>query len=411
MTTPLSEIVRPHFPALRRTVAGEPAAFLDGPAGTQVPTRVIEAVADYLAHHNANTHGEFATSAETDRILTDAREAVADFIGAPSGREIAFGASMTALTFSFSRALAQEWEPGDEIVVTDLDHQANVAPWRRAAEDRGARVRVLPFDPETLTLRYDALEEILGPRTRLVAVGCASNAVGTINDVARVAALAREAGALTYADAVHLAPHRVIDVRAMGCDFLAFSAYKFFGPHVGILWGRAEHLERLRPYKVPPSSDAVPERWESGTLNHEGIAGTLAAIEWIAALAEDAEGDRRGRLRSAMARLERAEEAAFERLLAGVSAVPGARVYGPPGGTPRTPTLAFTLEGRSAEEIARYLGERGIFVWNGDFYASTVVERLGLADRGGLVRVGLAPYNTVAEIDRLLAALSEIAGR
>lgn len=413
MSSTFAERVRADFPVFqKRRVAGRPIAFFDGPGGSQVPRPVIDAVADYLAFHNANTHGRFATSEETDVAITDARAAVADLLGGDPG-EVVFGANMTTLTFAFSRALGREWGPGDEVIVTELDHQANFAPWVRLAEDRGMTVRRVPFDGETLQLDLAALESFLSPRTRLVAVGAASNAVGTINDVARVTRLAREAGALSFVDAVHYAPHRLVDVAALGCDFLACSAYKFFGPHVGILWGKAEHLASVRPYKVPPASETAPERWETGTLNHEGIAGTGAAVEWIASL--DPQGDghagapRREALERAFARIEEHEGSLVAALLEGLAAVPGVRVYGPPAGAPRTPTVAFTVEGTTPEQVAARLGEEGVFVWNGNFYALTVCERLGLEGCGGMIRAGLAPYSTAEDVERLVEGVGRIA--
>jgi cysteine desulfurase family protein (TIGR01976 family) len=399
----LNRAVRSHFPALARQIDGRSPAFFDGPAGSQVPRQVIDAISDYLAHHNANTGGAFATSVATDATLDGARETAADFLGAPSAREVVFGANMTTLTFALSRSLARTWREGDEVIVTDLDHQANIAPWRLAARDAGAVVKVVPFDPESCTLDLEALERLLSPRTRLVAVGMASNAVGTITDVGRVAAMAREVGALTFVDAVHFAPHRAIDVKAIQCDFLACSAYKFFGPHVGVLWGRTEHLAGLTPYRVPPASDEVPWRWETGTLNHEGIAGTAAAMEWIASLG--GEGERRERMIEGMAAIHSLEGPLLRRLMDGLRAIPGARVHGPPEGHPRTPTVALTLAGRDPAAVAAELARAGIFVWSGDFYASTVVDRLGLRASGGVIRIGLAPYNTPEEVDRLLEHL------
>lgn len=406
----LAQRVRPHFPALTREVNGAPAAYFDGPAGSQVPQAVIDAVTDYLAFRNANTEGVFLTSVETDEVIETARRRMADFVGAASPREIVFGQNMTTLTFALSRALRQEWNAGDELVVTDLDHQANIAPWVRAAEEVGMTVRVVPFDTESCTLDMEALAAAIGPRTRLVAIGYASNALGTINDVRRVAELARAAGALSFVDAVHFAPHGVTDVQRIGCDFLACSAYKFFGPHVGILWGRDELLEGLRPFKVPPAPERGPERWETGTLSHEGIAGTAAAVEWIASLAPPGAGDGwRARMVAGMKAIEESEAPLFQELLAGIRSVPGARVFAAPAGHPRTPTLAFTLQNASPLEIAQALAAEGIFVWNGDFYASTVIDRLGLRDTGGVVRVGLAPYNTADEVDRLVEGVRRIA--
>lgn len=413
MSSTFAERVRADFPVFqKRLVGGRPIAFFDGPGGSQVPRAVADAVSSYLCDHNANTHGHFATSEETDATITSAREAVGDFLGAAPG-EVVFGANMTTLTFAFSRALGATWGPGDEVVVTDLDHQANVAPWRRMAEDRGMTVRAVPFDPETMQLDYAALEGALSSRTRLVAVGAASNAVGTVNEVSRVTRLAREAGALSYVDAVHYAPHRLVDVAELGCDFLACSAYKFFGPHVGILWGRSEHLERLAAYKVPPASDTAPEKWETGTLNHEGIAGTGAAVEWIASLDPHGDGHagqpRRQALRRAFGRIEEHESALVARLLGELAGIPGVRVYGPPAGAPRTPTVGFTVEGADPQAVAGRLGEEGVFVWNGNFYALTVCERLGLEGCGGMIRSGLAPYSTEEDVERLVDGVRRIA--
>jgi cysteine desulfurase family protein (TIGR01976 family) len=403
--------IREQFPALGRTVGGRPAAYFDAPAGSQVPRAVIDAMADYLAYHNANTHGAFATSRETDEIIERARERVGAFLGAGWASEVVFGANMTTLAFALSRALRQSWSSGDEVIVTELDHQANVAPWRRAAEEAGATVRVVRFDPERCTLDMRQLEDYLGPRTRLVAVGYSSNALGTVNDVRRVARLAREAGALSFVDAVHYAPHGVIDVEEIGCDFLACSAYKFFGPHLGVLWGRKDLLQEGRPFKVGPAPDRAPERWETGTLSHEAIAGTAAAVEWIAGLAPGADtgGVWRERMIGGMRRIEEIEAPLLERLREGLSAIPGVGLYGPPADVPRAPTIAFTVAGHTPREVAERLAGEGIFVWDGDFYASTVIDRLGLRERGGVVRVGLAPYNTAEEADRLLDAVERLA--
>lgn len=400
--------IRAEFPALTRVVNGSPAAFFDGPAGSQVPRAVIDAMSDYLAHRNANTGGAFATSEETDAMLRSAREVLGDFLGGPA-EGIVFGQNMTTLTYALSRAMAREWSAGDEVVVTDLDHQANITPWIQAAEDAGAVVRRIPFDPETCLLDMDRLERALGPRTRVVAVGYASNAVGTVNDVARACASARAVGAMSFVDAVHYAPHGVVDIDAIGCDFLACSAYKFFGPHLGVMWGRPELLAELTPYRLPPAPNDVPERWETGTLSHESIAGAAAAVEWIAGLAASDLPARRERVVRGMRTIEELERPLFDALLEGLGAVPGLRIHGPPAGHPRTPTLAFTLPGLTPRRIAEMLGRDGIFVWDGDFYASTVVDRLGLRDAGGVVRVGLAPYNTAEEVDRLVAAVGEIA--
>jgi cysteine desulfurase family protein (TIGR01976 family) len=410
MTDQFAARVRADFPVFGREIGGRSIAFFDGPGGSQVPRPVGDAVRDYLLMHNANTHGFFATSAETDAVITRARERMAAFLNAPSPGEVVFGANMTTLTFHLSRSLGREWGPGDEVIVSELDHQANVAPWRRMAEDRGMTVRVVPFSPETFTLDLDALERALSPRTRLVAVGAASNAIGTVNDVTRAASLARRAGALSFVDAVHYAPHRLPDVQAIGCDFLACSAYKFFGPHVGILWGRAEHLERLTPYKVPPASNRSPERWETGTLNHEGIAGVAAAVEWIASLDSDGPGDDlRASLERVYAAFHAHESRLFARLHAGLSGIAGARIYGAAADGERTPTAGFTVEGVSPDEAARRLGAEGVFVWNGDFYATTVCDVLGLSDCGGLIRAGIAPYTTDDDVERLIDGVRRLA--
>lgn len=406
---------RTHFPALARTVGGQPAAFLDGPGGTQVPQAVIEAMARYLARSNANTHGAFATSRETDEVIAAARRAAADFVGADPD-EIAFGANMTTLSFALSRALARSGlDSGDEVLVTEMDHRANVDPWLALAE-QGFVVRMVRMDPAACTLDMADLERKLSERTRVVAVGWASNAVGTVNDVARIVALARQVEAVTVVDAVHYAPHGPIDARELGCDFLLWSAYKVFGPHVGVLYGRREAFAALRAYRVLPQPDRPPEKLETGTLNHEGLAGYAASVDFLAELGRPhrerlAPGvpGRRGELVAAMRAIQAYEDGLCRRLLDGLGRIPGVRVYGPPAGHPRAPTVAFTVEGRAPRAVAEFLAARGIFVWDGDFYATTLVERLGLADRGGLVRAGLAPYNTAAEVDRLLAALEELA--
>ena len=404
----LPERIRPDFPALRREWRGKTLAYLDGPAGSQLPRPVIERVTDYLAHHNANTQGFFPTTRETDQILSEAREHLAAFLGADSPREIVFGANMTTLTFWLSRALAREWREGDELVVTELDHQANVEPWRQAAGERGMGVRIVPFHRDTLTLDYEALDAAISSRTRLVAIGYASNAVGTINDVERAVAAAREVGAYSFVDAVHYAPHRPIDVQALGCDFLACSAYKFFGPHVGVLWGRQPLLEELPVIKLPPAPAVAPERWETGTLNHEGIAGAGAAVEWIAGLGENS-GSLRERVLAGMETIRAHESPLFRRLLSGLQEIPGVRIYGPPADAPRTPTVGFTVRGRDADEVAQRLADEGVCVWSGDFYASTVVDGLGLRERGGLVRAGIAPYVIGEDVERLLDGTRRLA--
>lgn len=408
MTSPLVQHIREQFPALQREIAGKPVAFLDGPAGSQVPQPVIDAVSDYLAFRNANTHGVFATSRETDETIRCARERMAALLGG-SADEIVFGANMTTLTFALSRALRHTWASGDEVIVTELDHQANVEPWRRAAEEAGVTVHTVPFLRDRCTLDMNRLEALLNPRTRLVAVGYASNALGTVNDVRRIASMARAVGALSFVDAVHYAPHGVIDAPSLGCDFLACSAYKFFGPHVGVLWGRREQLESFRPFKLGPQSDEAPERWETGTLSHEGIAGVAAAVEWIASLTSGSPtATWRERVVDGMRQIEDIERPLFARLLSGLRENPAVTVYGPPDDAPRTPTVAFTVRGASPASVAERLASEGVFVWDGDFYASSVIDALGLRAGGGVVRVGLAPYNTPEEIDRLLSVVRQI---
>jgi len=400
------EEIRRAFPALARVHEGRPVAYFDGPGGTQVPRTVVDAVRDYLVDHNANTHWDYPTSAETDAIIAEARAAVARFLGCDAD-EVAFGPNMTTLTFHLGRAIGRQLSPGDEVVVTDLDHHANIDPWRAMAEERGAVVRQVPFDPVRGTLDTCALERSIGPRTRVVAIGAASNALGTINDVRRAVELARAAGALVFVDAVHYAPHELVDLRRLDCDVLACSAYKFYGPHLGILAGRRAVLERLPVPKLAPAPDLpAAERFETGTQNHEGIAGTAAAVRFFESLAPALTG---------RAALERVFEVLGERgahLLArmwdGLGAIRGVRLYGPPPGEPRTPTVAFTVDGHSSAAVARALARRAVFVSHGDFYAATVVERLGLAP-DGLVRAGCACYTTEEEVERLIEGVAAVA--
>jgi cysteine desulfurase family protein (TIGR01976 family) len=398
------ESIRSRFPALLRRHAGLAVAYFDGPGGTQVPQSVVDAVSDYLLNHNANTHWAYPTSVETDEALAAARAAFADFLGGrPS--EIAFGANMTTLTFHLGRALGRRWAPGDEIVVTELDHHANVDPWRQLARVRDFVVRTARFRPDTGQLDMDDLAEALGPRTRLVAIGAASNALGTKSDVRRAAELAHAKGALLFVDAVHYAPHALVDVRALGADFLACSAYKFYGPHVGVLWGRQGLLQALDVPKLEPAPENAPDRLETGTQNHEGIVGAAAAVDFLASLS--AGPDRRSRLAATMGALHARGQELIERLWKGLQAIPGVRLYGPSPTEPRTPTVAFTVKGLASEEVAKALVRRAVFVSNGDFYATTVVRRLG-HERDGLVRAGCACYTTPAEVDRLVEGVAEL---
>ncbi len=397
---------RAAFPALRRRHRGHPVAYFDGPGGTQVPQGVADAVSAYLLNHNANTHWHYPSSQETDDIIARARAAVADLVGGHPD-EVAFGANMTTLTFHLARALGRRWNAGDEIVVTELDHHANIDPWRVLGAERGLTVRAVPFDRKSGELDWHAFEAAMSSRTRLIAIGAASNALGTVNDVVRAGRLARAAGALLFVDAVHYTPHLLPDVHHFGADFLVCSAYKFYGPHIGVLWGRRDLLTELDVPKLVPAPDEVPERVETGTLNHEGIAGTLAAVDFLAGLGGAATGSRRERLVTTYAQLHAEGERLFARLWNGLDAVPGVSLYGPPPGRPRTCTASFTVEGRPAHDVARALADRGVFVSSGDFYAATVVERLGHA-RDGLVRAGCACYTTDDEVERLLVGIAAL---
>jgi cysteine desulfurase family protein (TIGR01976 family) len=397
--------IRAHFPALTRRHAGKPVAYFDGPGGTQVPQEVVEAMADYLCHHNANTHWAYPTSVETDAAINHSREAFADFFNC-SPREVAFGNNMTTITFHISRALGRKWGPGDEIVVTELDHQANVSPWRALAKERGITIRSVPFDPQTGELVWAEFERAINSKTRLVAIGAASNALGTISPVRRAAELAHSKGALCYVDAVHFAAHCGIDVKEVECDFLACSPYKFYGPHAGVLFARAEVMSALDVSKVEPASNEIPERVETGTQNHEGIVGAGAAVEFLASLASG--GTRRERLVRAMSGLHARGEVLLERLWSGLNGIKGVRTYGPPPGRPRTPTVSFTVAGVGSTDVARGLVNDGIFVSNGNFYATGVMERLGHAQTG-VVRAGCACYTGDEEIDRLVDGVRRIA--
>lgn len=418
------DAIRSRFPSLRRPGPdGEPVAWLDGPAGTQVVDTCLRAINDYLLGSNANHGGAFGASVETDALVHDVRLAMADFLGATDAQEVSFGANMTTITFAMSRAIGATLQPGDEIVVTRLDHDANVAPWLAMARERDLAVRWVGIHEADCTLDLADLEAALGPRTRLVAVGLASNAVGTINPIPHIARLVHTAGAQLWVDAVHAAPHVAIDVQALGADYLVCSAYKFYGPHVGVLWGRRELLEALPPYHVRPAGDAIPGRFESGTQAHEllaGLGGTIAYLEKVGitqggapGLPGTADGLRRPRLLAAMSAARRYESALVQQLIEHVSTVPGLRLRGitdPSRHAERCPTIAFTVDGHHPRDIARLLGERGIYTWDGDYYAWELIRTLGLAEGGGMVRVGLVHYNTAAEVERLGRALLELVG-
>lgn len=442
--------IRGQFPALTQTVNGQPAIFFDGPGGTQVPGGVLDAISDYLVRSNANVHGYFATSARTDAIINSARAAIADFLGcAPD--EVVFGANMTTLTFAVSRAIGRELQPGDEVLVTRLDHAANVSPWY-ALQEKGVIIRVVDINLEDCTLNIQDLERQLNSKTKLVAVCYASNAVGTINDIATIVNLAHSVGALVYVDAVHYAPHAPINVHALNCDFLACSAYKFFAPHLGILYGKREHLARFQPYKLKPATEEIPARWETGTLSHESLAGLIAAINYLAKLgchvsptldsellsalmAADKEGlttfqcprflvapeqpnhtiasayhSRRAALLAAMTTIQQYERELSKKLISGLLAIPGVKVYGITDFNQfawRTPTVSLRMDRYSPAQLAKILGDRGIFAWHGNFYAIELTERLGVEASGGFLRIGLVHYNTTEEIHQLLQVLEE----
>jgi cysteine desulfurase family protein (TIGR01976 family) len=406
-------LVRQNFPSLKQVQDGRPVVFFDNPGGTQVPQMVVDAVTDYLLHSNANHGGAFATSQRSDAMLDEAHRALADMLGAASPDEIVFGPNMTTLTFDLSRALGHRLKPGDEIIVTHLDHDANITPWILLARDTGATVRWVDFDPKDCTLNMVDFEAQLSERTKIVACGYASNAVGTTNDVRTITQMAHAVGALAFIDAVQYAPHGPIDVQTLDCDFLACSAYKFFGPHLGVLYGKYDLLDELPAYKVRPADDRPPGKFETGTQNHEGIAGTLAAVEYLAQLAHVAGGaSRRERVLAGMQSIHAYERKLVARLIAGLEQVNGLRVYGitdPTRFDLRVPTVSFRLEGWTPRQVAERLGERGIFVWDGNFYALAVTARLGLEETGGLVRVGLVHYNTAEEVDRLLSVLADMA--
>jgi cysteine desulfurase family protein (TIGR01976 family) len=420
-TPPDFSAARRHFPSLALEQNGQPVVYFDGPAGTQVPRACIDAVTDYLTSSNANTNGAFLTSQRTDALLAEVHAAMADFLNAADPREIVFGANMTTLTFAFSRALGATLQPGDEVVTTTLDHDGNVAPWRRMAEDRGLTVRMVDIDPATCTLDMDDFRAKINERTKIVAVGYASNAVGTINDVATVVQWAREVGAYSYIDAVHYGPHGPIDVQALGCDFLVSSSYKYFGPHQGILYGRLPLMERLRPYKVRPADDEPPGKWETGTQNHECLAGLLGTLEYMASAGREhveryaarfpGMSGRRLELHTALAAFQEHERGLSARMLDVLESIPGVHIYGLTAREDlprRVPTFAITVGGCTPREVAAALGERGIFTWDGNYYALNLMERLGLEEHGGAVRIGMVHYNTPDEIDRLAVVLREI---
>jgi cysteine desulfurase family protein (TIGR01976 family) len=434
--------IRTQFPSLAQTINNHPAVFLDGPGGTQVPQRVIDAISNYLRRNNANTCGAYSTSRNTDAMLADARAAMADFLHCGPD-EIVFGPNMTTLTYMMSRAIGRDLGPGDEILVTRLDHDANVSPWL-ALEEKGVTIRWAEIHEDSCTLDLANLASKINENTKLVAIGYASNAVGTINPVRAIIRLAHAAGALAYIDAVHYSPHGLIDVAALDCDFLVCSTYKFFGPHMGVLFGKREHLTRLHPYKVRPLTDAVPNRWEWGTLNHECIAGITACVDYIADLGRRAKtsvgkeedggieknvgtaapgcpssaarlSDRRTAIVAAFRAIHHYEHSLMERLISGLNKIPNLKLYGitdPARFAERCPTLALRVVNQTADQtplaLATKLGDRGFFTWDGNYYALNLTERLDVEKSGGFLRIGLVHYNTVEEVDRLLAVLEKI---
>jgi cysteine desulfurase family protein (TIGR01976 family) len=415
-------LLREQFPSLNQQVHGDPVIFFDGPGGTQTPSSVIEAIGNYLRKDNSNLGGAFPTSRNTVSLTLNARQAMADFFNASRPEEIVFGQNMTSLTMAMSRAISLTWKAGDEIIVTNLDHDANITPWTLAAADRRVVVNKLDFRPDDCTLMLEKLPDLINERTRLVAVTLASNATGSLVDVAQVCRLAHSVGALVYVDAVHYAPHATIDVQAIDCDFLAVSAYKFFGPHLGIMYGRYELLDSMDAYKVRPAPDDPPGKWETGTQSFEALAAVLAAVEYLEGIGRqfsnstaeggDVPSNRRGRLEQAMMVISQYEQSLSLRFLHKTTSVPGLRVFGITDVErlgERTPTFGVSLDSFTPREVAKYLGKRGIFVWDGHYYAVAVLERLGLLERGGLVRIGFVHYNTPEEVDRLIIALYTLA--
>jgi cysteine desulfurase family protein (TIGR01976 family) len=406
--------VRAQFPALAQSVKGQPAVFLDGPGGTQVPQQVIDAISDYLSRNNANTGGAYSTSRNTDAMIAEARSAMGDFLNCDAD-EIVIGANMTTLTYAMSRAIGRDLVAGDEIVLTLLDHDANFSPWK-ALEEKGVVIRTAKFNESDCTLDMDDLASKIGRRTKLVAVGYASNAVGTINNVAEVVRLARQAGALSYIDAVHYAPHGAIDVRALDCDFLVCSTYKFFGPHMGILYGKRDHLKKFHPYKVRPLTNDSPNRWEWGTLNHEGIAGIKACVDYWETVGRRAKPEvknRRAAILAAHDAIHQHERAMTEKMIAGLVKLKGLKLYGISDLSRfdhRCATFVVRIEGHTPLELATQLGDRGFFTWDGNYYAMNVTEQLDVERLGGFLRIGLVHYNTMEEVERMLVALREIAG-
>ena len=407
--------LRRQFPALMQQVNGQSPIFLDGPGGSQVPQSVLSAMSAYLGYYNSNLGGAFFSSDKTVDLMNGARQAVADLLNAPSKEQIVFGANMTSLTFSFSRAVSRDWQAGDEVIVTNADHFSNVSSWRQAAEDKGALVQAVKINEADCTLDLAHYKSLLNDKTKLVAVTYASNTTGSINDIKQIVELAHQVGALVYVDAVHYAPHELIDVQALNCDFLACSAYKFFGPHVGIVYGKREHLEGFTPYKVEPAKDVIPGRWETGTQSFEGLAGVIAAIDYIASLSDLPESTpRRERLAQAFANTKEHEMALSAYFLKRLADFPQIRLYGIEDESrlaERTPTFALTFEGFAPREVSEFLGKQHMCVWDGNFYAQGLCEQLGVMDKGGVVRIGCMHYNTIEELEKLFSAFEALLNR
>ena len=404
--------LRKQFPALNQSINNQTPIFFDGPGGSQVPQSVLEAMNAYLGFYNSNLGGAFFSSDKTVELMQQARQAVADLLNAPSSDQIVFGANMTSLTFSFSRAISRDWQVGDEIIVTNADHFSNVSSWQLAAEDKGVKVNTALINEADCTLDYTHFESLLNERTKLVAVTYASNTTGSINDIKRIVEAAHQVGALVYVDAVHFAPHELIDVQALNCDFLACSAYKFFGPHVGIVYGKREHLEGFTPYKVEPAKDVIPGRWETGTQSFEGLAGVIAAIDYIASISQlPAQVSRRQRLADALSISKQHEMALSQHFLARLAEFPQISLFGINDEArlaERTPTFALTFADHTPNEVSRFLGQDSICVWDGHFYAQGLCQQLGVLETGGVVRIGCMHYNTVAEIDQLFERLAKL---
>ncbi len=406
--------LRRQFPALMQQVAGKSPIFLDGPGGSQVPQSVLSAMSAYLGYYNSNLGGAFFSSDKTVELMANARQAAADLLNAPSRDQIVFGANMTSLTFSFSRAISREWQAGDEIIVTNADHFSNVSSWQQAAQDKGVKVSAARINEADCSLDLAHFASLLNTNTKLVAVTYASNTTGSINDIQRIVAMAHEVGALVYVDAVHYAPHELVDVQALDCDFLACSAYKFFGPHLGMVYGKREHLEGFTPYKVEPAKDIIPGRWETGTQSFEALAGLIAAVDYIADISElDDSYSRREKLTVAIAKTKQHEMALSEHFLTRLVNYPKIKLYGIDDLerlSERTPTFALTFAGLEPRQVSEFLGKQHICVWDGNFYAQGLCEQLGVLDKGGVVRIGCMHYNTIEELDQLFDLFDELLG-